>query len=138
MSNYLFYHNETGCIEGFLTNANNKYALLNRQHEFQSILEANDVHFYTKQRFYVVEGELVERPPEPAIQKTGVVNSSITLTNVNVGSEITLTDAFAFESVFSFDPNDPIIFTDAGNYTLSVKQPFPHHNITQEIEITNA
>lgn len=138
MSNYLFYHSETGCIEGFVTNANNKYALLNRQHEFQSILEANDVHFYTKEGFYIVKEKLVERPSKPVIPQTGVIQSEIPLSNVVVGAEITLTDVFEDKSVFSYDPEDPLILTDAGVYTLSVKQPFPHHNITQEIEITNA
>ena len=138
MIGYLLYHSETGCIEGFVTSLNKKYALLNRQHEFQSVLKTSDVYLYTKEGFYVVESELLERPPKPTVPKTGVVDLKILLDNVVVGAKVTLVDVFEYKNVFTYDPDDPIIFTDAGVYTLYVKQPFPYHDVTQEIEITNA
>lgn len=87
---------------------------------------------------YFVQDFPTDRPAPPAIPAAWVTDTPGTMTGVDAGAQITLTDAYGTQHTFTYDPADPLILTDPGAYIVTVSQPFPAHSITQMIEVTDA
>lgn len=89
------------------------------------------------QAHYVSGGIVTDRPAAPVVPTTTPINVAVTFEGVQPGI-VTLTDSYGTQSVWTYDPADPLILTDPGTYTISIEQTFPYHSITQQIEVTSA
>ena len=95
-------------------------------------------YFYDDSLIWFPGSLPVERPAPPVIPTTAIVDVAVTIEGLQPGAIITLTDAFGIPHVFTYDPADPLVLLDPGTYTVAVLQAFPHHNATQQIEVSDA
>ena len=83
-------------------------------------------------------GIATPRPNPPEIPTEAIAGAVLAMANVSTGAAITVTDEFGTATSYAHDPDDPLILTDPGIYTINVVQPFPEHDAFQWIEVSHA
>jgi hypothetical protein len=89
--------------------------------------------------YYLVDGLFTLRPSKPSFELTSTVDQPIVFSNLPYGAAVVVTDRLNSRTSFSYDPNDPLIFTEVGGYQIDIKQVYPMWSVlSAKVEVINA
>jgi hypothetical protein len=90
-------------------------------------------------KYYLLDEVLTLRPTKPSFELEAIVDQPLVFTNLQDGATVVITDRLNSRTSFVYDSNDPLVFTEIGDYYISIEQTYPSWSILNEkLEVSNA
>jgi len=133
MSDYIT-HDDIGCIHYKFSNVSLEQAEANTP-TGQFMLEIISDLAFTQETHFVLSKNVVSRPARLIWPSKIAAPWTIPIAELAQGSTVVVSREFGSDIEIT-DLTEECIIEDAGTYTLFVQQPFPYHNVTHDITVT--
>ena len=90
-----------------------------------------------RQRFYILDNDLVDRPAPPVFPARGTAPMTVDLAQIAPGSVMTVMNSDG-ETITLTEFTETLVLTGADIYRVELHQPFPHRDAMAAIEVTHA
>jgi hypothetical protein len=89
--------------------------------------------------YYLVDGVFTLRPSKPSFELTSAVGQPLAFLNLSEGAAVEIIDRLNSRTSFAYDSSDPLVFSEAGEYRVSIEQLYPLWSVSNvAVEVTNA